>query len=160
MIRKRSEFYRYVLACLWQDDDSLTKSTIVIMGLLFPRKLQNMLKSSVRSTPNEEKRESIVSWFPCGTSFKVHNVSAFVSTVLPLFFKQTKFKSFQRQLNLWGFLRIQWGPEKGAYYHPQFLRDQPKLVCLLRRQKVGTTTKCSSSPALTTTSPTPTTASN
>jgi len=98
------------------------------------------------STALGQGRESIVSWFDHGRAFKVHNVPSFVSDVLPLFFKQTKFKSFQRQLNLWGFLRIQDGTEKGAYYHRDFLRDKPDLVCLLKRQKSGR--KCYPIPSL------------
>ena len=118
----------------------ISRKTKTRGGLLFPLKLQSMLNVN-SSTKAEERgstrRESIVSWFPHGKAFKVYNVPAFVSDVLPLFFKQTKFKSFQRQLNLWGFLRIQDGPEKGAYYHKDFLRDKPDLVCLLKRQKAG-----------------------
>jgi len=82
-----------------------------------------------------EDKESIVSWLSHGNSFKVHNVPVFVSEILPLFFKQTKYKSFQRQLNLWGFERIQNGPEKGAYYAKQFLRDKPILCRHLTRQR-------------------------
>ena len=95
-----------------------------------------------------EGNDSIVSWLPApyphtsSNRFKVHNVSEFVSNILPLFFSnQTKFKSFQRQLNLWGFLRIQNGPEKGAYYHKYFLQDSPDLCRLLTRQKYASTTK-------------------
>ena len=100
-------------------------------GLLFPYKLQKML-----ITTAAEGKDDIVSWLePEGRSFKVHQVKKFVDTVLPVFFKQTKIKSFQRQLNLWGFLRIVEGESKGAYYHKLFIRDRPESVHLLRRQK-------------------------
>lgn len=98
--------------------------------VLFPWKVQDMLRSSVG-----EGKECIVSWLPHGTAFKVHNVPVFVSEILPLFFKQTKYKSFQRQLNLWGFKRIESGPEKGAYFHKHFLRDKPNLCSNLTRQR-------------------------
>ena len=98
--------------------------------LLFPWKLQDMLQTSI-----SEGKESIVSWLSHGNAFKVHNVLVFVSEILPLFFKQTKYKSFQRQLNLWGFERIQHGPEKGSYYHKHFLRDKPNLCRHLRRRE-------------------------
>lgn len=99
-------------------------------AVLFPWKLQQMLNTCAM-----DGKESIVSWVPHGKAFKVHDVPLFVSEILPLFFKQTKYKSFQRQLNLWGFRRIQKGPEKGAYHHKQFLRDQPDLCCHLSRQR-------------------------
>jgi len=39
------------------------------------------------------------------------------------FFKQTKYTSFQRQLSLYGFIRLtRNGPDRGGYYHPKFLR--------------------------------------
>jgi hypothetical protein len=99
-------------------------------ALLFPWKLHDMLRTS-----KTDGKESIVSWLPHGNAFKVRDVPDFVSNILPLFFKQTKYKSFQRQLNLWGFERIQNGPEKNAYYHKQFLRDQPALCRHLTRQR-------------------------
>ena len=115
--------------------------TFTYTGQLFPWKLHDMLRIC-----KSEGNESIVSWLPPhGNRFKVHNVPTFVSNILPLFFKQTKFKSFQRQLNLWGFLRIQDGPEKGAYYHKQFLQDQPDLCRLLTRQKASKKVSSSSS---------------
>jgi len=100
---------------------------------LFPWKLQTILKSESIS-----ESESIVSWCQHGRSFKVHDIPAFVSNILPLFFRSTKFQSFQRQLNLWGFSKIQAdGPENGAYYHKYFRQDQPNLICQMKRKKGG-----------------------
>ena len=84
----------------------------------------------------QEGKDNIVSWLPDGKAFKVHNSAAFVAEILPCHFKQTKYKSFQRQLNLWGFERITKGStaEKGAYYHKDFLRDEPSLCKSLSRQ--------------------------
>jgi hypothetical protein len=39
----------------------------------------------------------IVSWQPGNKSFRVHDVNAFGGEVMPQYFNQTKFKSFQRQ---------------------------------------------------------------
>mmetsp|Transcript_27655 Transcript_27655/g.45738 ORF Transcript_27655/g.45738 Transcript_27655/m.45738 type:complete len:292 (-) Transcript_27655:111-986(-) len=99
-------------------------------NVLFPWKLHEMLRTCV-----SEGKENIVSWLPDGDAFKVHNVPEFVGNILPSFFKQTKYKSFQRQLNLWGFERLTSGPDKGAYYHKQFLRDDPSLCRHLTRQR-------------------------
>lgn len=83
----------------------------------------------------KEDKQDIVSWLSHGKAFKVHNVPVFVSEILPLYFNQTKYKSFQRQLNLWGFDRILSGSEKGAYEHIQFLREKPNLCHKLTRER-------------------------
>lgn len=53
--------------------------------------------------------EHIVSWMPHGRAFKVHDKDAFVKSVLPRFFSQSSYESFQRQLNLYDFTRITGG---------------------------------------------------
>ena len=97
---------------------------------LFPWKLHEMLQACA-----EKNKEGIASWVSNGNAFRVHDISIFVEEILPLFFNQTKYKSFQRQLNLWGFQRIHNGPERGAYHHKYFKREQPELCSRLSRQK-------------------------
>lgn len=80
--------------------------------------------------------ESIVSWLPDGISFKVHNSATFVGEILPQFFLQTKYKSFQRQLNTWGFERIVKGPNKGGYNRTRhFVKGNATLVNVIKRRK-------------------------
>lgn len=88
----------------------------------FPCVLHQLLKDSGSSGD-----ESIVSWLPHGKAFRVHDTKAFVSDILPRYFAQSKITSFQRQLNLYCFSRIKYGKEKGSYFHPYFLRDEPQL---------------------------------
>jgi hypothetical protein len=57
----------------------------------------------------------IISWMPHGRAFIVKKPKLFAVDVLPRFFKQTKYLSFTRQLNLWGFKRITKGLDGGAY---------------------------------------------
>lgn len=52
------------------------------------------------------------------------------------FFSQTKYASFQRQLNLYGFSRLQHGPDKGAYFHLCFVRGQREKVRDMVRRKI------------------------
>jgi HSF-type DNA-binding len=43
-------------------------------------------------------------------------------------FRQTRYTSFQRQLNLYRFTRIASGPDKNGYHHPYFLRGREDLT--------------------------------
>jgi HSF-type DNA-binding len=100
----------------------------------FPFRLHEML-----DTVAQEGSESIVSWCAGNhTAFKVHKPQDFVKTIMPRFFQQTKYKSFQRQCNLWGYERILHGPEKGGYEHPEgfFVRGNHSLVNKMVRRKI------------------------
>jgi hypothetical protein len=115
--------------------NAVNKSTGKAMNeALFPFKLHAMLEDA-----EKHGSEHIVSWLATGNAFIVRKVPEFVTQILPNWFKQTKYKSFQRQLNLWGFERVQSGPDKGAYFHPQFLRDNPDLCQHLTRQRAKKT---------------------
>jgi hypothetical protein len=96
----------------------------------FPIKLHRMLQEC-----EEHGKSHIVSWQPDGRSFRVHAPSKFVDMVLSFYFSQTKYRSFQRQLNHYGFERMTKGPLEGSYSHPCFLQDQPKLCYEMRREK-------------------------
>ena len=89
--------------------------------------------------------ESIITWMPHGRAFIVLQPQQLRDIVLPRFFKQTKFMSFTRQLNLWGFKRITKGVDSGAYYHALFLRGRRCLAMLMRRQKIKGTGDINSS---------------
>lgn len=68
-----------------------------------------------------------------GRCFIVHQPQAFVERVLPVLFGMKSFTSFQRQLSLYGFRRVNSGPDKGGYYHPLFLKGKHDLVHGIRR---------------------------
>jgi len=91
--------------------------------------------------------KSIVCWQPHGRAFMVHKPKDFVQEVMSHFFNQTKYASFQRQLNLYGFSRLTHGPDKGAYYHNCFVRGKRHLCKGMIRQKIkGTKVRKSLSP--------------
>ena len=46
-----------------------------------------------------------VTWLPHGRAFRILNKDKFMDEVVPVFFNQTKIRSFNRQLHLWGFRR-------------------------------------------------------
>jgi len=92
----------------------------------FPRKLHQIV-----SNPDHSH---IISWMPHGRAWKVHNKELFMSEVVPEYFVQTKYESFSRQLNGWGFKRLhQSGNDFNAYYHDSFLRGLPHLTALMKR---------------------------
>ena len=66
---------------------------------------------------------------------------------MPVYFKQTKFASFQRQLNIYGFIRLTTGKDKGGYYHEFFLRHK-LILCenIIRTEIKGTGVKAKPSP--------------
>eukprot|EP00815_Leptocylindrus_aporus_P009501 CAMPEP_0116055668 /NCGR_PEP_ID=MMETSP0322-20121206/3544_1 /TAXON_ID=163516 /ORGANISM="Leptocylindrus danicus var. apora, Strain B651" /LENGTH=657 /DNA_ID=CAMNT_0003539315 /DNA_START=159 /DNA_END=2132 /DNA_ORIENTATION=+ len=104
----------------------------------FPRRLMNML--------NRTDVVKAICWLPHGRSFIVRDPKLFEDELYPRFFKPAKYKSFQRQLNLWKFLRVQKGFDAGSYYHPLFLRNKPNLVKKIILPKNEDTDRRSSNP--------------
>jgi hypothetical protein len=74
-----------------------------------------------------------MSWLPCGRAFKVHDQKEFASLIMPRYFRHSRFKSFLRQLSMYKFQRITEGPNRGAYFHPAFLRDNVELCRSINR---------------------------
>jgi HSF-type DNA-binding len=59
---------------------------------------------------------------------KTENLSHVRIFLLSSYFQHSKFTSFQRQLNLYGFCRIRSGQDKGGYYHLSFVMGRPELT--------------------------------
>eukprot|EP00984_Skeletonema_dohrnii_P023079 scaffold12185_cov114-Skeletonema_dohrnii-CCMP3373.AAC.7 len=87
----------------------------------FPFKLYEMLKYARASGVS-----SSISWLADGTGFVIHDKDAMMNDLTPMFFNHTKFRSFTRQLNLWGFLRT--NPRGDNWKHKDFLRERPDLL--------------------------------
>eukprot|EP00986_Skeletonema_menzelii_P004328 scaffold1464_cov149-Skeletonema_menzelii.AAC.24 len=95
----------------------------------FPRKLFEML-----DVESSRIRSGCVAWSSCGRAFRIADVAVFSEEILPAYFKTSKFSSFQRNLNLYGFAKI----NKGVYAHPQFRRgDKDGLTQLRKRVKAS-----------------------
>lgn len=108
----------------------------------FPVRLHNML-----SGVEAQGLTHIVSWQPHGRSFLVHKSHEFTDHIMPQYFNQGKFASFQRQLNLYGFKRITRGPDTGSYYSELFLKGRPFLAQDIQRTKVkGNGARAASNP--------------
>ena len=94
----------------------------------FPEKLHRMLLEIEKDGDSK-----IVSFFPHGRAFGIHDTDKFEEKIMPKYFKQSRLSSFQRQLNLYGFTRIVSGPDSGGYYHELFLKGRPNLCTHMRR---------------------------
>lgn len=94
----------------------------------FPKKLHDMLQYA-----EENGMQNIVSWQPDATAFRVHKPDPFVQLVMKKFFRQTRYKSFQRQLHLYNFERIWDGPNKGSYQHELFIKGERDLSRYMAR---------------------------
>lgn len=104
-------------------------------AVTFPVKLYAILED-----PNNHHA---ISWQPHGRSWKVHKRDIFMKKVCPKYFSQTKFESFVRQSNGWGFRRLKRdGPDRNSYYHELFLRGQPELLKSIRRPLPGEKVIC------------------
>lgn len=94
----------------------------------FPEKLHRMLLEI-----EKDGNAHIISFFPHGRAFGIHDTDQFEEKIMPKYFKQSRLSSFQRQLNLYGFTRIVSGPDASGYYHELFLKGRPFLCTHMRR---------------------------
>jgi hypothetical protein len=77
----------------------------------------------------------IISWMPDGKSFKIHVDGSLdeedekaIVEILKRTFNQTRFKSFLRQLQLYGFERTYKGPNRGVCKHEMLIRGRRDLL--------------------------------
>ena len=82
----------------------------------FPDLLQTLLEQN--NHPN------IISWLKYGRGFKIHNRKDFEKYILTSYFDGIKFRSFQRQLNIYGFIRLDKGIKNYTYGHKSFARNK------------------------------------
>jgi len=97
--------------------------------LAFPMKLHTLLQDAT-----EFGFEDVVCWQPGGNSFKIFQPKRFEDEIMKKYFQRSKYKSFQRQLNIYGFRRVHHGPFKGGYRHASFNRENPCLT-MTRKHK-------------------------
>lgn len=101
----------------------------------FVLKLWNMV--------NDPTNESYIQWIPDGQSFQVLNREQFEKVVLPKYFKHSNFSSFVRQLNMYGWHKVQdvtsgamqSNDEMWQFKSPNFIRGREDLLDNIVRNK-------------------------
>eukprot|EP00526_Cylindrotheca_closterium_P013146 CAMPEP_0113645438 /NCGR_PEP_ID=MMETSP0017_2-20120614/23951_1 /TAXON_ID=2856 /ORGANISM="Cylindrotheca closterium" /LENGTH=453 /DNA_ID=CAMNT_0000557175 /DNA_START=62 /DNA_END=1423 /DNA_ORIENTATION=+ /assembly_acc=CAM_ASM_000147 len=101
-------------------------------GAFFPAKLHQLLDDAERMNFRH-----IVSWTDNGRAFQIHNQKEFVGKIMSIYFDQSKFASFRRQLNLYGFNRTRTNNNKNMYFHESFVQGNPKLCEQMFRRCSG-----------------------
>jgi len=102
----------------------------------FVHKLYQML--------SDPKQSNFIKWNETGYSFTIRNVQGFSRNVLPLHFRHNNFSSFVRQLNMYGFHKVNKSSpsSKGnenqvwEFFHPKFVRGKPHLIEEIKRKQI------------------------
>eukprot|EP00467_Chlorarachnion_reptans_P024106 CAMPEP_0114512650 /NCGR_PEP_ID=MMETSP0109-20121206/15100_1 /TAXON_ID=29199 /ORGANISM="Chlorarachnion reptans, Strain CCCM449" /LENGTH=326 /DNA_ID=CAMNT_0001692371 /DNA_START=65 /DNA_END=1045 /DNA_ORIENTATION=- len=84
---------------------------------------------------DDPRTDKIICWAEDGNGFIVRDPEAFCSQILPTYFRTKRFRSFVRNLNMYGF-RSRKQAQQGVYRfrHPQFRRYKKNLLTKIRKK--------------------------
>lgn len=96
----------------------------------FPSKLFRLLAYVDTQKTKGEDLSPICGWDASGRSFQIIQKKKFEEVLLTKFFNTKKYESLRKQLNVWGFKRV----NNKSWYHEMFLRSKPELCKLMKRR--------------------------
>ena len=77
----------------------------------------------------------VCSFMPSGATFRIHDPNRFMEEIAPQYFRQTKYMSFLRQLQLYEFTRVVEAHTVDCYAHKYFQESRPELLPNVRRKQ-------------------------
>lgn len=130
----------YVLSSVGSVDDAVYKGyeTKKLSGRRGPRHSSTFPAKLHKILSCLEFRH-IITWTSNGFAWRVLQPKLFEETIMPKYFaQQSKYSSFTRQVNGWGFKRITQGIDRNCYCHPLFKANMPHLTTRMTRLSVST----------------------
>ncbi|RHZ90141.1 hypothetical protein Glove_7g6 [Diversispora epigaea] len=118
-----------------------TSQPVKMSSNTFVHKLYNMVV--------DKQYQHLIAWNYTGSSFIVCNIMEFSRDVLPKHFKHNNFSSFVRQLNMYGFHKVNKSPrghrtlaenQIWEFSHPKFLRGRSDLLDDIKRKAMESET--------------------
>lgn len=84
----------------------------------FPSKIEDMsFSQKVHHILSQKEYASFICWCAHGRSFKIHVPKIFEQQICSKYFGHSRYSSFLRLLNNYGFKHITQGPDRNCYYH-------------------------------------------